>query len=322
MVENSAQEFSRAPDPEVPFPKPEKPQEPQKFNIFKHMVDKKTLYVVGLPAITVFCIILVFSMFGSLKGAESDFNDQKAAFIKKNMDLEDRIVSIDKETAQTKEALALLEEKREAMAKQHAGEIAALKEENIALIEKAQESKEKPLVDTIQENIEKEEDENVKKLLEKTIRNLELVKSGEDIEDVELQPANLAKDEKTQEEIEVSPNELRQARMQKTVTGLNKTKTAKIPTSDSIATEKRGKILSVDRRYNLIVISLGRREDVKEGEDCIVLKNGKEAAFATIISARYKISAAFLDETKYGYDIRSVEEGDEVLMMEQKGGGI
>ena len=105
--------------------------------MFKYIADKRTLYLVGLPAVTVFCVILVFSMFGSLKGAESDFNDQKAIFIKKNMDLEDQVMSINEEAAQTKEALAFLEKKSKAMAQQHAGEIEALKEENIAEIRKS-----------------------------------------------------------------------------------------------------------------------------------------------------------------------------------------
>ncbi|NQU94767.1 MAG: hypothetical protein HQ549_00860 [Candidatus Omnitrophica bacterium] len=316
MVGNNAQEPSHAPDPEVSSPTPTKPVESQNFNIFKHITDNKTLYLIGLSTITVFCIILVFFMVGSLKEAESDFNDHKAAFIKKNMDLEEQVISTNEETAQTKKTLALLEEKSKAMVKQHAGEIEALKEKNITLAAEARESEKKPLADLIQENIAKEEDENVKKLLEKTLRNLELAKSGENIEDVALESANLASNKKAQEKPEASPEDLRQARMQKTAAELSKTKTTEIPQSNFLVAGKRGKILSVDKRYNLMVISLGRRDDVTEGEECIVLKNGKEAAFATIISARYKVSAAFLDETKYGYDIRRIKEGDEILVME------
>jgi hypothetical protein len=85
------------------------------------------------------------------------------------------------------------------------------------------------------------------------------------------------------------------------------------------AADKKGKILSIDRKNDLIVISIGSKDGLMEGDRFnIFSKEGKEIGSAEVISARYAIAAAFVDSMNYGVNINSIKEGFSVAMVEKK----
>jgi hypothetical protein len=85
------------------------------------------------------------------------------------------------------------------------------------------------------------------------------------------------------------------------------------------AADKKGSILSIDRKNDLIVINLGSKDGLMEGDRLnIYAKDGKQVASAEIISARYTISAAFVDDMNYGTNIKSIKEGLSVAIVEKK----
>jgi hypothetical protein len=85
------------------------------------------------------------------------------------------------------------------------------------------------------------------------------------------------------------------------------------------AANKKGTILSIDRKNDLIVISVGSKDGLMEGDRFnIFSRDGKEIASAEVISARYAIAAAFVDSMNYGVNINSIKEGFSVAMVEKK----
>jgi hypothetical protein len=80
---------------------------------------------------------------------------------------------------------------------------------------------------------------------------------------------------------------------------------------------KTGKVLSVDAKDNLLVIDLGRQDDVKQGNRCIILKDEKEMASGEVISVRYNVSAVFVDDLKFNNKISNIKEGNTALIKEE-----
>ena len=69
-----------------------------------------------------------------------------------------------------------------------------------------------------------------------------------------------------------------------------------------------GTIVSFDRRNNLIVVDLGRKSGLSSGDRLSIMRDGGEIASAEVLSTRYLLSAAFIDQFSYGSSIRDIKE--------------
>jgi len=84
------------------------------------------------------------------------------------------------------------------------------------------------------------------------------------------------------------------------------------------AANRKGNIISIDRKNDLIIVSIGTKDGVMEGERCSIYSGeGKEIATCEIISARYTIAAAFVDNMNYGTNIKNIKEGLTVAIVEK-----
>ena len=234
-------------------------------------------------------------MFNHLKKVEMDFNTQKAMLVKENMDLKDNVEMLRGEVMEQARRLMSLQKDNNVLRAKYAIESEVLKEQNSILLRQVNELREKPLVEQVKDALQGEKDRKMKKFLEKVLYSIVLVKSGKSIE---LEPIVVAKEQAPSPEKRAQ--EVKKPKIEK-------------PSTPAIA-GKKGKVLSIDRRYSLIVIDLGKRDDIKEGDACTVLKNSEEIAFARIISVRYKVAAAFVSEMNYKYNIRDIEEEDDVVI--------
>lgn len=258
----------------------------------------RTIVGAVLVSISIFSLFLCASLYQQMKATESKFNKEKATLIKEGMDLQDKIDALAKEVKEKTSAVSVvesekksilekakaLEDEKRVMAERYMRDIEALKKENDLLNRKVESSANISLTQFLKEASAKEENETIKKLIEILLSKIELVKAGKS---VNLEPIVVIGEAA--------------AAQQKEAEG---------------AQGKTGKILSVDKNNNLIVIDIGRASGVKEAQRCIILKDDKEIASGEVISTRYKISAVFVGEIKYGYTINDIKEGDGVSVKE------
>lgn len=66
------------------------------------------------------------------------------------------------------------------------------------------------------------------------------------------------------------------------------------------------------------MIDLGTQDGIVKGDRCVVVKDEKVIASAEIISVRYKISAAFIDDVRYKNALTDIKEGDKVLISKEQ----
>jgi len=269
------------------------------------MNDKTRFLMAILIAVSLFLAVLVVSIYGNLKKTELAFNERKATLIKENLDLKDSNKTLEDAMNQKKEAFTLLEEQRkvveeklanfekekEAVKKEFEEELISLKKENSLLATRVKELEDKTLEEKIQEAIQKEDNDSLKKFLAKVVYNIEVIKKGGNIE---LEPIVVTETE--QESAGSSETVLKQPLKQ----------------SSALSQPKKGKIISVDQKYSLVVFDIGRKDGVEKGKQCAILKDDKEIAQAEVISTRHNVSAAFVYETAYGTDIRDIKIGDGV----------
>ena len=274
------------------------------------MNDKTRFLMAILIAVSLFLAVLVVSIYGNLKKTELRFNERKATLIKENLDLKDANKTLENTLNQKKEAFTLLEQERktieeklagfeqekEAIKKDYENELLSLKKENASLTSKLEELEKKTLAEHIQEAIKKEGNETLKKFLAKVVYNIEIIKKGGNIE---LEPIVVTESGEQKEEA---------------VTEESQTGSRKKPSPQYQG--RKGKVISVDQKYSLVVFDIGRKDGVEKGKQCAILKDDKEIAQAEVISTRYNVSAAFVYETAYGHNIRDIKEGDGVVIME------
>jgi len=272
------------------------------------MNDKIRFLMAILIAVSLFLAVLVVSIYGNLKKTELQFNERKATLIKENLDLKDTNKTLEDTLNQKKDAFTLLEQERktieekltsfenekEAIKKDYEDELISLKKDNAFLTTKVKELENKTLAEHIQEAIQKEENDALKKFLAKVVYNIEVIKKGGNIE---LEPIVVTEGGGQKEE---ATGEEPQAEGRK-----------KAPSQYQ---GKKGKVISVDQKYSLVVFDIGRKDGVEKGKQCAILKDDKEIAQAEVISTRYNVSAAFVYETAYGHNIRDIKEGDGVLV--------
>lgn len=245
-----------------------------------------------LIAICVFSIILAFSAFDQAKRAEGSFKKEKAALLQEGEELKNRLKLLSKAIQKDREIIASLESERRAFENEladiertSAGEkekndrtIALLKRENVKMRGEMGALKKASATDLIKEMVSREPDENIKRVLSDTLVKITMVKEGKV---VQLEPIVVA----GENERALNPQNRRE-----------------------------GKILSLDKRSNLVVIDLGMAQGLKEGQRCRIFGTAGEIASAMIIKTRYEISAAFVDTFLSKYTIEDIGEGAKVLI--------
>lgn len=269
--------------------------------------NKNTALSYVLISITVFCIILTASLYNYLKKSRLEFNEKKALFIKENLDLKDSSSSLQEAVAKKEIEIGVFKEEKESvenqlnlakeekkiLEKEYIEQMEEFTKENVSLENKIKEIKERPIEEQLAESIAKEENENLKKVFEAALSNLELIKEGKE---PQFGPAETVLKPDTKE-FQLKPEEETEMK--------------------TLLSEITAEVVSVDRKTNLIVINLGRRNNIKEGDRCAILKDEKDIAHAEIIGVRYRTSAAFVSEMRYNYNLNDIEKGDRVLISEK-----
>lgn len=257
------------------------------------MRNKITLPIIILGIVALFSIILAMSAVRHLKKVELNFNAQKNAMTKEIANLkssaeslqwivDEKTKSLDnlsKDMKTLEEQITVLRTANEEQGKTFGAQIGEFKRKNAALKKRVGALEEGSLIDRIKEALFKEDNPGIKRILDDSLNRIEMIKSGKA---VSLEPIVVTRGE-----------------------GIGGT---------TLSAGGKAIILSVDKRNNLIVINAGRNDSVKEGDRCSILKGGGEIASAEIISVRYRIAAAFVDDVQYKYTIRDVKEGYEVVL--------
>jgi len=291
------------------------------------MDSKNVVIRIALIIICVFCSLLAWSSFRKLRNVEFEFNERKANLVKENLDLKDRLESLKEVVNKRMDNLTSAEEEREsfddklgtlrsenekiteAYNKLHLDyttlltereevirQLVGLKEETLSLAQKISDLENNPIVERMRNAIYTEENEQIRKVLSDALRNIELVKSGRS---VDLTPiVVVGSEEEKQQAEEPAP------------------KTDDTKEKADLIKTKVGNILSVSIDSNIVVINIGRRDKIEEGDRCEVLKSGRGIAYGEVLRVRYNISAIYIDEIKYGNFMKDIEEGDKVLFLE------
>lgn len=266
------------------------------------MENKNTIFISILISVCIFCIFFAVFLFRHIKNVESEFNGKEASLIKEAMDLRDLIDGLEetvrKKTKEINAVVAekekisgrikLIEDESKKINELYTKQTEKLKKETDDLRAEIEALKNISFSEVLKKTLESEKDENIKKVLERTLNNIELIKSGGF---VDLEPIVVS------EKREVGSME-----------------TSAEPVS--LLRKNEGEILSVDKNNNLIVINLGAENKAEEGQRVSIFKGGEEIASGEIINTRYKISAALIDNIQYRYTLSDIKSGSKVLLLE------
>jgi hypothetical protein len=289
------------------------------------MQNKNSLLTVALAIVCVFSLSLAFVSFQNFRKMELSFNEKKARLVKENLDLKDRIDSLQATVSKKSDSLDVFEKENQTLTSQlahvrseyrkiletYANQINTLRKKRVTLKKRISTLEKVSLVDYIKNSLAAQEDSNIRKVLTDALNKIELIKEGKS---VNLEPIVVTKKEEPFPPQPAPPGE-----------EISQTGQAAQPRAEEAApitataapkAGRRGIILSLDRQNNLIVVNLGRRDEMKEGDRISVLKEGRQIAGAEIMSVRYRIAAAFVDDIKYGYTINEIKENDRVIAAE------
>lgn len=275
------------------------------------MKDKTRFLIAILISVAIFLMILVASLYNQQKTAELQFNERKAKLIKENLDLKDKSESYKETLQRNNEAMALLKEKsravedqimafeqeKEALKDEYDSRILELKEENNSLSQRIDDLENMPLTKKIERSLEEEENEALRQFLAKVIYNIKVIREGGNIE---LEPIVVTESGSAEQQSKIA----------------RAAEEGGVGLVSEMSGEATGRIISTDPKYSLVVFDLGRKDNVNRGQQCSIYKDEERIATAEIISARYRVSAAFVYEMEYGYNVRDIKEGDAITIVE------
>lgn len=266
-------------------------------------MDKKTMWQIALTVTFIFFMVFAFSSYKNLKKMRFEFNEKKSVLTRENLELKDRLDSIQEMVSQKMISLGILEQEKRKVEEQVAAlkqendklmqasneELKGIRQKNAALKKKIGELENSSVVRSIKDALEHESNENIRVVVEDTLNKIELIKTGNP---VALEPI-------------VVTNEA----------GGIAGGAGDYANVSTVGGNGNGTILSVDRKNSLIVINLGAKERVKEGDRLKILKGGKAIAQAEIISVRYRLSAAVVDTILPAYSMNNIEENENILVI-------
>jgi len=258
-----------------------------------------SLFSIVLILVSILCIGVSWSMYNQLKRKELEFGKEKALMIKEKLDIEDSLIvlqqtikqnntvisSLEKENIFLTSNVKQLEEETEKTVSVFTEQLEKLQQENTILAKESEALKKNPIIQRILTTLQGDKTQLVQQALENLLQNLEAIKAGRL---VNLAPIDI---------IETSA-------------------ATALQTSPSIPPGKRGEILSVDEKYTLIIINLGRRNQITTGDRCLIVKSGQEIATSEIISVRYRVAAAVIDGLNTGFSLNDVQKGCSVVVKE------
>jgi len=259
------------------------------------MQNKWNLRFIILAAVCALIVYISVVIFNNFKKAETEFNKMKAIIVNENLYFKGGMNPLQEAINHKMQALESLQTENDKLAGDYAKELEFLKRKADTLKKRMLALERSPLTDRIKRIMKKEDNENVKKLLQNTIDEIELLKAGRS---VELEPKVVTKIETA------GPSSTR-------TTG------AGIAVGARAVTEMEGSIVFVDRNARLIVINLGTRNDIRKDDRCVILKNSYEMASGSIVSVRNELSAAFIDDFKRKYTIDDVRESYRVVVKKE-----
>jgi len=288
------------------------------------MQSKNTLLDFVFITICLFSLVLVVFMFKQLKTMESEFNEEKGVLVREKLDLEERVESIQKiidqkadtliriegEKKSLTEALNALKEETKRQIQIYTSELDTLRINNASLAGRITALERKPLLQNLSEAIAKEKDEKVKKILERALYRAYSIYTKKGIEPefiVAPSKPEFIEDELEEEFIIEKGETAGEKKEEKKITSV-------FGVSGKI--KKQGKVLFLDKTYNMVIINLGSIDDIKDGERCIILEKGKEIAQGEIIGVRYRVSAILIDGLIQNYTLADIKEGHDVVVFE------
>ena len=251
------------------------------------MQTKKTLARTALFVVCVILAILASILALHVANTDSTFKNTKATLLKENLDLKNRIDSLQEMLKQKSAAYDVFEKERitiqeqlDAMKRENDKTLAAyteqletLKRKNLGLKKRISSLEKTPLLERVKEALKEEGNESIKKLLNDTLGRMEQAKEDKV---VSLEP---------------------------------------IVVSSEVKKPAGGIVRSLDRGNSLVVISLGRKDGLKEGDRLMVLKDDQEMALVEVINARYDMAAAFVYNVQHPYTINDIQEGYPVMIQ-------
>ncbi|MFH1594668.1 MAG: hypothetical protein ABID09_08235 [Candidatus Omnitrophota bacterium] len=269
------------------------------------MQAKKPFFLAVLVFISIFFAFLTFSMYRHLKTSEAEFNFKEATLTKENLGLRDEAKSMLEEFEKNIEKLTLFEEEKRSLNLQHSEEIKVLTEDKANLEKKIRELQNRSFIQNLRDAMHKEENENAKKFFERILYDIVTLRS---VKNIELEPIIVTEKKSSSFGGKSGDKPNRK--------GAQVSKEPLPKSTVNVFSGKRGKIVSIDDAYNLVIIDLGRKDGINGGEEIAILKGGEEIARAQIINVRYKISAAFINNIGQKYSVRSITKGYDVLISE------
>lgn len=288
------------------------------------MRSKNTLLDFVFITICIFSLVLVVFMFNQLKTTKSEFNEEKDVLVQEKSDLEERVESIQKiidqkadtliriegEKKSLEEELNVLKEETKRQIQTYSNELDTLRINNASLAGRITALEKKPLLQSLSEAIAKEKDEKVKKILERALYRAHSIYTKKGIEpEFIVAPSKL-------EFIEDGPGA--EPVIEKGEAEGERKEEKKITSVFGVSgkIKKQGKVLFLDKTYNMVIINLGNIDDMKDGDRCIILEKGKETAQGEIIGVRYKVSAVLVDGLIQNYTLADIKEGHDVIVFE------
>lgn len=259
------------------------------------MRNRTTRRMAGLVLISLICVAVAVSSFRSMNRMNLEFNEKKAVLVREALDLKDKIDQAEKNITAKNKGMEELEKKFEE-ARKELEEITVknsrmmttytVRIDELERLNSELEDKVASLLDTTIEQYlknyaETETDPAMKALIARTLSNIELVRGG------------------------------KQARLDPIVVSASSPETSH-ENSSGLSGGLKGVVLSTDLKNNLLVTNLGRKDGVGEQTTCIISRDGQELARGYVISARYRLSAVYINEIKYGRKITDIKEGDSV----------
>ena len=271
------------------------------------MKNRNLIFELIFIAVLIVCAILTMSAYRHFKGKAFEFDKKRAVLINKNLVLKDNVGLLE-EMVSTKETmitslrssvtrLERIREENQRTIDSLSTDLNSLKEqyeklskENTFFSKQLDLLKRHPLVRTILAAFQSNNPQEAENILDSSLENLD------------PNATNLS---------EVFSGTV-------DMTSSQGGKTDQIAFSDMtpLAARITGSLASVDKKHSLIVIDLGKRDQIKERDFLIILKNGVELGTAEVISVRYRVSAALITRVSPGYTIDDINENCTVSVPE------
>lgn len=259
---------------------------------------KAKIPLIAFSAAGVVCLLFAFSSCERTKKMDSDFNERKAILIKENLDLKDKADSLDVLLKQKLAETSTVEERIKALK----GELAALKKKYEQL------SSDFAQLNNKHDSLVSEKESLSVKIEEVRKENASLQKDLSDykklpVEEKIKEALGKGSDVKVSSAVDLSKISVKKE------SGVTSS-----PVLKQLALPLEAEVVTVDPKNNLVIIELGRKDKIKAGDKCVILRDNQEIASGEVMSVQFKVSAVFINKLSYKRVITDIEIGDRALV--------